>query len=251
MDFRDLGEAIESWNEMYCSAMSLRWSQVRQLNLSKEDIYICQDPLSVYSAPVKEAWTTRVKKYTLYLDEAFQALCQRPPVQSTRETQVAALLKVKILAAKLSLPGTLQTNTSVEHDTRDIITLARSVLDSEPILAVLDSDDGLIVGLFLAAVRSRQEDMRKEAITLLLKHPVSNDLWNSEMAAKVAGWCIAKEEEDSFGVTCPTGKLSVAESMTWFLSLGQIEPRVRQFYQHVATLWTPWECGGKISWLPA
>ncbi|KAK0109269.1 hypothetical protein ONS96_003090 [Cadophora gregata f. sp. sojae] len=83
---------------------------------------------------------------------------------------------------------------------RLLVELSRELLEMYPRTksrkAVFSFDDGFVASLFQTAIRSRDRDIRKQALKLLVEHPRREGLWDSAAAAKVACWLVNLEEEE-------------------------------------------------------
>ncbi|KAE8447160.1 hypothetical protein EG329_010991 [Mollisiaceae sp. DMI_Dod_QoI] len=85
------------------------------------------------------------------------------------------------------------------EDYKSVVSLTRGVLEEYsmtlPGKAGFGMDVNFVLSLFLVATRCREPSVRREAISLLVKHPRREGLWDSLMAARVATWLMEKEEE--------------------------------------------------------
>ncbi|KAH7411429.1 hypothetical protein BKA64DRAFT_570117, partial [Cadophora sp. MPI-SDFR-AT-0126] len=84
-----------------------------------------------------------------------------------------------------------------------LVGLLEEVLEQDPNLrpgqATFVFGNHCVLALFVVALRCRDSTVRRRAISLLVKHPRREGLWDSLMAATVASWVMVEEEK---GMVC-------------------------------------------------
>ncbi|PVH73911.1 hypothetical protein DL98DRAFT_519626 [Cadophora sp. DSE1049] len=84
-----------------------------------------------------------------------------------------------------------------------LVGLLEDVLEQDPNLrpgqATFVFGNHCVLALFVVALRCRDPTVRRRAISLLVKHPRREGLWDSLMAARVASWVMVEEEK---GMVC-------------------------------------------------
>lgn len=84
-----------------------------------------------------------------------------------------------------------------------LVGLLEDVLEQDPHLrpgqATFVFGNHCVLALFVVALRCRDPSVRRRAISLLVKHPRREGLWDSLMAATVASWVMVEEEK---GMMC-------------------------------------------------
>ncbi|KUJ24547.1 uncharacterized protein LY89DRAFT_634700 [Mollisia scopiformis] len=121
----------------------------------------------------------------------------------SKEYLGASILMIQYVSTNLMthLPGqNLETYYDrFREDMGTLVDLSRELLESYPVTtsrkAVYTFDDAVVMGLFLVATRSRDGNLRRQAIHLLVKYPRREGLWDGTMASTVASWLMNQEEK--------------------------------------------------------
>ncbi|KUJ06773.1 uncharacterized protein LY89DRAFT_726192 [Mollisia scopiformis] len=133
----------------------------------------------------------------------------------------ANMMMVRYLPSRFAISRKAETSDTYADtyldDYRTVVRLVREVLEDFSEVptgqAVFGMDVNLVLSLFLVGTRCREPGVRREAIALLLKHPRREGLWDSLMAARVAGWLMEKEEEGMVDGRVPeTARLRIVKN---------------------------------------
>ncbi|KAH6696759.1 hypothetical protein BKA61DRAFT_248791 [Leptodontidium sp. MPI-SDFR-AT-0119] len=88
-----------------------------------------------------------------------------------------------------------------------LVGLLEDVLDHDPNIrpgqATFVFGSHCVLALFVVSLRCRDPEVRRRAISLLVKHPRREGLWDSLMAATVASWVMFEEEKGMVGGFVP------------------------------------------------
>ncbi|KAH8590026.1 hypothetical protein B0O99DRAFT_312263 [Bisporella sp. PMI_857] len=82
---------------------------------------------------------------------------------------------------------------------------------------------GLIMPLYITAIKCRDYSLRREAIALLQNSPCRNGVWDSVIVAKVAAWVVTIEEDGWDYDGCVPEELRIrGGSLTFYIRSGWV-----------------------------
>ncbi|KAI9734036.1 MAG: hypothetical protein M1818_006974 [Claussenomyces sp. TS43310] len=198
--YSTLDDARRSWDLMMKVLLEFNHAAAYWKYLPPEDVPAVLHEEHAQRLAGLNAWSSK--------SETFFAQTLSNP--TLKEYSGAVILRLHSLVIEILLPTSLDPS-EVVYDSfweqfREIVALTRSLLESRkmPRSTFFMFDMGLVVPLYLTALKCRDRVIRREAISLLRSECRREGIWESGLGAEVGSWIMQLEEQNvSSMVTIP------------------------------------------------